>query len=68
MGAFEIDHIVWNEKDLRIDVMYVKGKPDLIVATESVAAMLAEDAGLVLVDSPPGLVRWGRDPEAEAVG
>ena len=68
MREYEIDHIVWNEKDLRIEVMYLKGKPELILATESVAAMLGEDAGLVLVDSSPGVVRWGRDREAESVG
>jgi len=33
------------------------------VATQLVAAMLAEDAGLVQVPTPPGLVRWARDPE-----
>jgi len=62
MGA-QVDHIVWHEAHGHIEVVYVGRQPDRIVATQLVAAMLAEDAGLVQVPTPPGLVRWARDPE-----
>jgi len=67
MSESEIDTLVWYEKRHRMVVTYGDGRPDRIVATERVAAMLADDAGLVLVPSPPGMVRWVRDPDSEAL-
>ena len=57
----QIDHIVWYERRHRMVVTYGDGEPDRIVADELVAARLAQDAGLVLVPTPPGTVRWVRN-------
>jgi hypothetical protein len=59
----QIDHIVWYENRHQMEVMYVEREPHRIVANQLVAKTLAEDAGLVLVPTPPGLVRWVRDHE-----
>lgn len=58
-----IEGIVWQENH-RMEVVYVGRKPDRVVANEIVAKRLAEDAGLVLVSTAPGVVRWVRDPDS----
>jgi hypothetical protein len=45
-------------------VTYRDGDPDRIPATERSAAVLSEQAGLVLVPTLPGVVRWVRHPES----
>jgi len=67
MSESEIEHLVWYEKRRRMVVTSGDGRHDRLPATERVAALIAEAAGLVLVPSPPGLVRWVRDPESYAL-
>lgn len=62
----QIYQIVWNEKHMHMEVAYLEGEPDHVVADHLVATRLAEDAGLVLVTAPPGLVQWKRDPGANS--
>ena len=64
MLADEIDQVVWYEKHQRMVATYGDGKPDRIEANELVAMRLAKDAGLVLVPSRPGVVRWVRTSAA----
>lgn len=54
----QIDRIDWRAKQRRMVVSYIGREPDHVVADELVAGRLAEDAGLVLVPMPPGVVRW----------
>jgi len=63
MDHYHIDHIVWYELHERMDVMYIGREPDHVVAGKVIAARLAQGAGLVLVPTPPGMVRWVRDPD-----
>jgi len=63
MDQYHIDHIVWHELHERMDVTYIGREPDHVVADKVIAASLAQDAGLVLVPTPPGMVRWVRDPD-----
>jgi hypothetical protein len=67
MGEHQIDFIVWYEKRHRVVVSYGDGKPDRIVANERLATLLAKDAGLVLVASRPGVVRWAREPDSDVL-
>jgi len=62
----QIDRIVWFEKRQRMEVIYAGRGPDHVVANVSVAEVLAQDAGLVLVSAPPGIVQWIRHPKAQA--
>lgn len=56
----EIAGVVWHQRGHRIEVIYVEGTPDHLVGTEAIAALLAGDAGLALIDSPPDSLRWAR--------
>ena len=60
MGAEQIDQVFWFEKRRHMVVTYGDGRPDSTGAPESVAAVVAEEAGLVLVPTLPGVVRWVR--------
>ena len=60
MGAQQIDQVFWFEKRRKMVVTYGDGRPDNTVVAESVAAVVAAEAGLVLVPTLPGVVRWVR--------
>jgi len=47
MGEYEIDQVVWHEMHQRIEAVYVDRESDHIVASERIATMLADDAGLI---------------------
>jgi hypothetical protein len=63
MHEREIASIVWHQLGHRIEVIYVEGEPDHITGAQIVAAQLAESVGLAIVTTPPGTLRWVRDPE-----
>jgi hypothetical protein len=46
-----------------LDVIYVEGEPDRIIGAQIVATQLAASVGLAIVPTPPGTIRWIRDPE-----
>ena len=54
----EVASIVWHEIGLRIVVFYVGGEVDRLIGSASVAATLAEEAGLRLVATDEGTHRW----------
>jgi hypothetical protein len=56
----EIAGVVWHLRGHRIEVIYVEGTADHLVGTEAIAALLADDAGLALIDSPLASLRWAR--------
>ena len=64
--ADQINRIVWQETHHRMEVAYAVREPNLVLADRLVAKTLAEDAGLVLVPSPPGLLCWTRVPASVA--
>ena len=64
MDIQQIDQVFWYEKRDCMVVTYRDGEADRLPATEPAAARLAEDAGLVLVPTRPGIVRWARNPES----
>jgi hypothetical protein len=57
--------IVWDEKTHWLDLTYFEGEPDSLIASESVAAILAADAGLTAVPGADGTRRWVRRAEAK---
>jgi hypothetical protein len=59
-----IDQVFWYKRRNCMVVTYRDGDPDRIPATERSAAVLSEQAGLVLVPTLPGVVRWVRHPES----
>jgi len=63
----QIDNITWHEKHQRVEVTYADGTPFLIVADRLVAITLAQEAGLVPVPAPPGIVRWARSPDSDSL-
>jgi hypothetical protein len=67
MSKSEIDHLVWYEKRHRIVLTNRNGSHERMMASERVAALIAEAAGLVRVASSPGTVRWTHDPDSEAL-
>ena len=62
MSEHEISHVVWDENHRRIEVMFAEGEPARMLTDELVATVLARDAGLVLVDTSPGVMRWSANP------
>ena len=64
MDIQQIDQVFWYQRRDCMVVTYRDGEADRLAATESVAASLAVDAGLVLVPTRPGVVRWARNPES----
>lgn len=60
----QVDQVFWYHKRRCMVVTYHDGDPDRIVTTERYAAAFSEKAGLVLVPTPPGVLRWVRHPEA----
>ena len=63
MAEREIASIVWHKKGYEVDLHYLEGEPDRLVGAETVVAELADSVGLTIVPSPPGTIRWVRDPE-----
>ncbi len=64
MAEREIVSLVWHRSDLQIEVGYAEGDPEHWIGSDVVAAVLAGDAGLSLVPSSDGGVRWVRDPDS----
>jgi hypothetical protein len=64
MAERDIDSIVWHQEGDQVDLHYLEGEPDRLVGAETVVAELADSVGLTIVPSPPGTIRWVRDPEA----
>jgi hypothetical protein len=67
MAEYEIDSVVWHERNDQIYVTYVDEEPDHMVSTQQAAAGLARDAGLSPVSAPHGILRWVRTPGASPV-
>jgi hypothetical protein len=65
MAERDIASIVWHQEGDQVDLHYLEGEPDRLVGAETVVAELAASVGLTLVPSPPGTIRWVRDPEPE---
>jgi len=63
MAERGINSIVWHHGRDRIDVIYVEGDTDRLWGSESVAVVLANNAGLTAVSAPEGTRRWVRDPD-----
>jgi hypothetical protein len=59
-----IDQVFWYKRRNCMVVTYRDGDPDRIVTTERSAEVLSKEAGLVLVPTLPGVVRWVRNPES----
>ena len=64
METQQIDQIFWYQRRDCMVVTYRDGEADRLAGTESAAARLAGDAGLLLVPTRPGIVRWARNPES----
>jgi len=63
----QIEHIVWHEQHQLMEVTYRDREPDHIVTDRQIAAMLAEDVGLVRVSALSaltGMVRWVRNTDS----
>lgn len=63
MAERDIVSIVWHQEGGVVDLHYLEGEPDRLVGAESVVVELADSVGLTMVPSPPGTIRWVRDPE-----
>jgi hypothetical protein len=63
LQAHQIDQVFWYQKRNCMVVTYRDGEPDRIPTTESAAASLAAEAGLTLVLTKPGVLRWARSSE-----
>jgi len=61
-GRRELVGIMWHEATQRVELTYLGGEPDLVIATHTVIATLAADIGLGPVESAPGTRRWARLP------
>jgi hypothetical protein len=64
MTEREIVGIVWHQLGDQVDLIYVDGEADRLVGAQSVVAELAQSVGLTIAPTPPGTIRWVRDPEA----
>jgi hypothetical protein len=65
MMVRQIDQVFWYHKRQCMVVTYRDGDPDrVLTTTEKSAEVLSAEAGLVLVPSLPGVVRWVRHPES----
>lgn len=60
----QILSVLWIENGHHIEVGYVNGQAERRQGDRIVADELAEGAGLQLVNTPKGVVRWVRDPES----
>jgi len=64
MAQREIATIVWHIQGHYIDVVYTSSEPERLIGSQDKAADLAQEAGLRLVPTTDGTVRWIRDAEA----
>lgn len=62
-GEPEVASVLWIEHGHHIEVAYVDGHADRRQGDQVVATELAEGAGLEMVHTPKGMVRWVRDPD-----
>jgi len=58
MAGHELVSIVWHQQGHVIDLVYLHGQPEHMIASEAVTAMFAEDAGLDAVPTPDDTRRW----------
>jgi len=56
----EIHSILWHSRDRYIEIIYVSGEPDCLMAAPEVARALADDVGLPLESSTNEALRWQR--------
>ncbi len=56
----EIHSIVWHSPDRYIEIIYVSGEPDRLMAAPEVAHAFADDVGLPLASSTNEALRWQR--------
>lgn len=63
-----LQSITWRQQHAtRVELDFGDGEIEVVDATHADAARMAEEAGLRLVDSPLGSVRWTRAPR-RAIG
>jgi hypothetical protein len=60
----EIVTVLWIENGHHIEVGYVNGQAERRHGDQMIATELAESAGLRLVSTPKGMVRWVRNPDS----
>jgi len=65
MAEREIVCVEVHEVDDAMCVTYVDDEPDRMMATQSVVAGFAQEAGLHPVAAPDGVCRWVRDPDLD---
>jgi len=63
-GESEIVSVLWIEHGQHIEVGYDDGHAERSHGDQLVATERAERAGLEIVDTPKGMVRWVREPDA----
>ena len=59
----EIVSVLWIENGHHIEVGYVNGQAERSHGDQKVATELAAAAGLEVVYTPKGVVRWVRNPD-----
>ncbi len=62
MADRDIANVVWDERRHHIEVTYVDGESERLVGSESVAFVLAKNAGLSRVSGPDDTCQWSRVP------
>ena len=63
----KIASIVWRQfVPTEIEIVYVGGDVETVTGTHADAARMAESAGIRLVTSPLGTIRWSQDVPTKA--
>jgi len=63
----EIASVVWHQRGHDMEVIYVEGDAEHLVGSEAITAGLAANAGLSIMPTTDGTVRWVRDPSSRHV-
>ncbi|MGA7860352.1 MAG: hypothetical protein WCB19_00660 [Thermoplasmata archaeon] len=58
MAGYELVSIVWHQHSHVIDLIYLHGEPEHMIASEAITALFAADAGLDAVPTPDDTRRW----------
>jgi hypothetical protein len=58
-----VDSVDWARGNL-VRITYADGSSMPVIAAQTVATVIARDAGLRVIPSPEGTVRWARDTPA----
>ena len=67
MAERKIASIVWRQfVPTEIEITYVGGEVETIAGTHADAARMAESAGIRLVSSPLGTIRWTQEVPTKA--